>query len=63
MRAVLPYLFCLTPIAFAGIFVFDRNLSLLLVPVGYFVGASGRICFVFDCGHHHSVLAIDCHIL
>ncbi|AXO16394.1 hypothetical protein [Thalassospira indica] len=41
MRAVLPYLLCLTPIAFAGIFVFDRNLPLLLVPVGYFISASG----------------------
>jgi len=42
----LQYLFCLIPTGFGVVFAFDRNLSLILVPVGYFIGASGlAFCF------------------
>ncbi|SOC31367.1 hypothetical protein SAMN05428964_1166 [Thalassospira xiamenensis] len=37
----LQYLFCLIPVGFGVVFVFDRDLSLILVPVGYFIGTSG----------------------
>lgn len=46
MPMFLPYLFCLIPVGFGAVCVFDRNLSLILVPVGYFIGASGlAFCF------------------
>lgn len=46
MHRIRAYLLCLIPVGFGSVFVFDKNLSLLLVPVGYFIGASGlAFCF------------------
>lgn len=46
MRAMLPYLFCLIPVGLGLVFVFDRKLSLILIPVGYFIGVLGlALCF------------------